>query len=60
MAEKQLKRGDRVNYWNGFKEGEPSGQGEIKHFGEIGGVKVAWVRGASSCVAITHLEAVKG
>jgi hypothetical protein len=49
--------GTLVNYWSMLKEGEPTGTGRIKHVSTVMcDHAVAWIEGARSCHAITHVE----
>lgn len=50
--------GTVVRYWRGLREGEPSGEGAVRHPAqEVCGTASVWVTGCSGCVAISHVEA---
>lgn len=51
--------GTVVRYWSFTKEGEPTGVGPIKHVATVVGESaVAWIKGARSCICISHVEAI--
>jgi hypothetical protein len=51
--------GALVRFWTGFREG-PGKEGRIYHVATLlgGHTPVAWIEGAGSCVALTHVEAI--
>jgi len=52
--------GTLVRFWTGFREG-PGKEGHIYHVATLlgGHTPVAWIAGAGSCVALTHVERVE-
>lgn len=50
-----IKPGHVVDYWRGARTGKPSGRGEITEVGVVGSQRVAWIKGCSGCIAVTHL-----
>ena len=52
--------GTTVRYWKGTKDGNPTGEGVTTHEATVlgGHTAVAWIRGCSGCVALTHVEVV--
>lgn len=51
--------GTMVNYWRGLKEGDPTGIGEIYHEATVVCYHaVAWIKGCSGCVSLSHVEPV--
>jgi hypothetical protein len=51
--------GTAFRYWRGLREGDPSGVGELYHPATVvSDHPVAWIKGAGSCVSLSHVEAV--
>ena len=52
--------GTIVDYWTFERRGEPSGRGAVKHKATLVCANaVAWISGCSSCVSLSHVEAVR-
>lgn len=53
--------GTKVRYWTGLHEG-PGKEGVTRSRAELlsGHTAVVWIEGASGCVALTHVEVVRG
>lgn len=52
----EIEVGDDVHYLRGLMEGAPSGEGEVTCIDDVCGTLVAWIKGCSGCIAITHVE----
>lgn len=50
--------GQRVRYWKGACEGEPTGVARTSTKASVlgGHTAVVWLEGVSGCVALTHIE----
>ncbi len=51
--------GTLLRFWRGVREGEPSGVGELYNPATVVSEQVvAWIKGTTGCIAISHVEAV--
>ena len=53
--------GTLVRYWNGAKEGEPSGIEKTRTEARVLGdhTVVVWLEGVAGCVSLSHIEPIE-